>query len=128
MNKFLQVLLFFLMVSISELALASSGAYLAGRQAILDHNFVTASKFQTQSVSADPANSKLLEGLMISFVAQGSVDEAVSIAEAYKANGNVSQISQMILSAEMIKEGQNKTLLNFLNNSDEITPILKEKT
>ena len=83
MNKFLQVLLFFLMVSISELALASSGAYLAGRQAISDHNFVTASKFQTQSVSADPANSKLLEGLMISFVAQGSVDEAISIAEVY---------------------------------------------
>ena len=107
MNKFLQVLLFFLMVSISELALASSGAYLAGRQAISDHNFVTASKFQTQSVSADPANSKLLEGLMISFVAQGSVDEAVSIAEAYKANGNVSQISQMILLTAMIKDGKN---------------------
>ena len=87
MNKFLQVLLFLLMVSISELALASSGAYLAGRQAISDHNFVTASKFQTQSVSADPANSKLLEGLMISFIAQGSVGEAIPIAEVYKATG-----------------------------------------
>ena len=105
MNKFLQVLLVFLLVSISELASASSGAYLAGRQAISDHNFVTASKFQSSSVSADPGNSKLLEGLMISFIAQGSVDEAVSIAEVYKDNGSVSQISQMILLASMIKDG-----------------------
>ena len=126
MNKFLQVLLFFLMVLISELVLASSGAYLAGRQAISDHNFVTASKFQTQSVSADPANSKLLEGLMISFVAQGSVDEAISIAEANKANGNVSQISQMILLTAMIKDGQTEAFLDFVKNASETTPILKD--
>ena len=63
---------------------------------------------------------------MISFIAQGSVGKAITIAETNKVDGNLSQISQMILSAAMIKEGQNKTLLNFLNNSDEITPILKD--
>ena len=126
MNKFLQVLLVFLVVSISELASASSGAYLAGRQAISDHNFVTASKFQARSISADPANSKLLEGLMISFIAQGSVDEAVSIAEVYKDTGSVSQISQMILLASMIKDGQTEAFLNFVKNASEITPILKD--
>ena len=83
MNKFSQVLLLFMVVSIPELASASAGAYLAGRQAISDHNFVTASKFQVRSISADPANSKLLESLMISFIAQGSVDEAVSICLLY---------------------------------------------
>ena len=96
MNKFLQALLVFLVVSISEPASASSGAYLAGRQAISDHNFVTASKFQARSISADPANFKLLEGLMISFIAQGSVDEAVSIAEVYKDTGSESQILSLI--------------------------------
>ena len=126
MNKFLQVLLVFLVVSISELASASSGAYLAGRQAISDHNFVTASKFQARSISADPANSKLLESLMISFIAQGSVDEAVSIAEVYKDTGSVSQISQMILLASMIKDGQTEAFLNFVKNASEITPILKD--
>ena len=126
MNKFLQVLLLSLVVSISELASASSGAYLAGRQAISDHNFVTASKFQARSISADPANSKLLEGLMISFIAQGSVDEAVSIAEVYKDTGSVSQISQMILLASMIKDGQTEAFLNFVKNASEITPILKD--
>ena len=126
MNKFLQVLLVFLVVSISELASASSGAYLAGRQAISDHNFVTASKFQARSISADPANSKLLESLMISFIAQGSVDEAISIAEVYKGNGNVSQISQMILLASMVKDGQTKAFLDFVKNASEITPKLKD--
>ena len=126
MNKFLQALLVFLVVSISEPATASSGAYLAGRQAISDHNFVTASKFQAKSVSADPQNFKLLEGLMISFIAQGSVDEAVSIAEVYQDTGSVSQISQMILLASMIKDGQTETFLNFVKNASEITPILKD--
>ena len=126
MNKFLQLLLLSLVVSISELASASSGAYLAGRQAISDHNFVTASKFQARSISADPANSKLLEGLMISFIAQGSIDEAVSIAEVYKDTGSVSQISQMILLASMIKDGQTEAFLNFVKNASEITPILKD--
>ena len=126
MKYFFKILFLTLSVSFTESALASSGAYLAGRQAISDHNFVTASKFQAKSVSADPSNSKLLESLMISFIAQGSVDKAITIAETHKIDGNLSQISQMILSAAMIKEGQNKTLLNFLNNSDEITPILKD--
>ena len=126
MKYFFKILFLTLSVSFTESALASSGAYLAGRQAISDHNFVTASKFQAKSVSADPSNSKLLESLMISFIAQGSVGKAITIAETHKIDGNLSQISQMILSAAMIKEGQNKTLLNFLNNSDEITPILKD--
>mgnify|MGYP001185306762 FL=1 len=126
MNKFLQALLVFLVVSISEPASSSSGAYLAGRQAISDHNFVTASKFQARSISADPANFKLLEGLMISFIAQGSVDEAVSIAEVYKDTGSESQISQMVLLASMIKDGQTETFLNFVKNASEITPILKD--
>ena len=126
MNKFLHVLMLFLVVSISELASASSGPYLAGRQAISDHNFVAASKFQSRSVSTDPENSKLLEDLMISFLAQGSVDEAVSIAEVYKGNGSASQISQMILLASMIKDGKTKAFLNFVKNASEITPILKD--
>ena len=126
MNKFLQVLLLFPVVSISEIASASSGAYLAGRQAISNHNFVIASKFQARSLSADPANSKLLEGLMISFISQGSVDEATSIAEVYKDKGNSSQISQMILLASMIKDGKKKAALNFIKEAAETTPILQD--
>ena len=120
------MLVLFLAVSIAEQGSASSGAYLAGRQAISDQNFVTASEFQTQSVSVDPSNSKLLEGLMISFIAQGSVDKAISIAEVYKDNGNKSQISQMILSASLIKDGRTEAFLSFIKDASKITPILKD--
>ncbi|MDG1677163.1 MAG: tetratricopeptide repeat protein [Paracoccaceae bacterium] len=126
MNKIFQILVLFLAVSIAEQGSASSGAYLAGRQAISDHNFVTASEFQTKSVSVDPSNSKLLEGLMISFIAQGSVDKAISIAEVYKDNGNQSQISQMILSASLIKDGRTEAFLSFIKDASKITPILKD--
>ena len=126
MNKIFQTLVLFLAVSFAEQGSASSGAYLAGRQAISDHNFVTASEFQTKSVSADPSNSKLLEGLMISFIAQGSVDKAISIAEVYKDNGNQSQISQMILSASLIKDGRTEAFLSFIKDASKITPILKD--
>ena len=104
MKNFFKILFLMLSVSFTESTLASSGSYLAGRQAISDHNFVTASKFQAKSVSADPSNSKLLESLMISFIAQGSVGKAITIAETHKIDGNLSQISQMILSAAMIKD------------------------
>ena len=126
MKNFLQFFLLFLIVSISELASASSGAYLAGRQAISDHNFVTASKFQARSISVDPENSKLLEGLMISFISQGLVDDAISIAKVYKDQGNSSQISQMILSASMIKDGKKKAALDFIKEAAETTPILQD--
>ena len=126
MNKIFQTLVLFLAVSIAEKGSASSGAYLAGRQAISDHNFVTASEFQTKSVSADSSNSKLLEGLMISFIAQGSVDKAISIAEVYQDNGNLSQISQMILSASLIKDGRTEAFLSFIKDASKITPILKD--
>ena len=98
MKNFFKILFLMLSVLFTESTLASSGAYLAGRQAISDHNFVIASKFQAKSVSADPSNSKLLESLMISFIAQGSVGKAITIAETNKVDGNLSQISQMILS------------------------------
>ena len=126
MTKIFQIIVLILAVSIAEQGSASSGAYLAGRQAISDHNFVTASEFQTKSVSADPSNSKLLEGLMISFIAQGSVDKAISIAEVYKDNGNQSQISQMILSASLIKDGRTEAFLSFIKDASKITPILKD--
>jgi tetratricopeptide (TPR) repeat protein len=126
MTKIIQIIVLFLAVSIAEQGSASSGAYLAGRQAISDHNFVTASEFQTKSVSVDPSNSKLLEGLMISFIAQGSVDKAISIAEVYKDNGNQSQISQMILSASLIKDGRTEAFLSFIKDASKITPILKD--
>jgi tetratricopeptide (TPR) repeat protein len=74
----------------------------------------------------DPSNSKLLEGLMISFIAQGSVDKAISIAEVYKDNGNQSQISQMILSASLIKDGRTEAFLSFIKDASKITPILKD--
>ena len=70
MKSFFKILFLMLSVSFAESALASSGVYLAGRQAISDHNFVIASKFQEKSLSADPSNSKLLESLMISFIAR----------------------------------------------------------
>ena len=126
MNKIFHTIVLFLAVSIAEQGSASSGAYLAGRQAISDHNFVTASEFQTKSVSVDPSNFKLLEGLMISFIAQGSVDKAISIAEVYKDNGNQSQISQMILSASLIKDGRTEAFLSFIKDASKITPILKD--
>ena len=126
MNKIFQIIVLFLAVSIAEQGSASSGAYLAGRQAISDHNFVTASEFQTKSVSVDPSNAKLLEGLMISFIAQGSVHKAISIAEVYKDNGNQSQISQMILSASLIKDGRTEAFLSFIKDASKITPILKD--
>jgi tetratricopeptide (TPR) repeat protein len=126
MTKICQKIVLFLAVSIAEQGSASSGAYLAGRQAISDHNFVTASEFQTKSVSVDPSNAKLLEGLMISFIAQGSVDKAISIAEVYKDNGNQSQISQMILSASLIKDGRTEAFLSFIKDASKITPILKD--
>ena len=87
MNKFLQVLLFFSDGFDFRASVGVVRSIFGRKTGYSDHNFVTASKFQTQSVSADPANSKLLEGLMISFVAQGSVDEAISIAEVYKPTG-----------------------------------------
>ena len=126
MNKIFCIFALLLVVSTAEQGRASSGAYLAGRQAISDHNFVIASEFQTKNVSADPSNPKLLEGLMISFIGQGSVEQAISIAEVYKDNGNLSQISQMILSAKLIKDGRTEDFLSFIKDASEITPILKD--
>ena len=126
MKNFFKVLFSVLAVSISEMASASSGAYLAGRQAVSDHNFVTASKFQTKSVSVDPSNAKLLESLMVSYLAQGSVGRAISIAEVYRSNGYTNQISQMILSAALLKNGKNETFLRFVKDASKITPILKD--
>jgi tetratricopeptide (TPR) repeat protein len=54
------------------------------------------------------------------------VDKAISIAEVYKDNGNQSQISQMILSASLIKDGRTEAFLSFIKDASKITPILKD--
>ena len=81
------------------LAQSKSGAYLAGRHALQNNDFDTASQFFSRALVRDPGNAGLMEDTVLSFLATGQLDRAMPVAIAIEDQGLRSQVANMIVLA-----------------------------
>ena len=88
-----------------SLADENAGAYLAGRQALLDSNYEDAARYYTRALTADPRNPALLENLTVAQLALGEIKRALPVAQQMQALELHSQIGNMVLVAGMIEAG-----------------------
>jgi tetratricopeptide (TPR) repeat protein len=84
----------------------SAGAYLAGRQALLESNYEQAARYYTRALAADPRNPTLLENLTVAQLALGNVRRALPVAQQMQDMDLKSQIGNMVLVAGSILEGE----------------------
>jgi tetratricopeptide (TPR) repeat protein len=98
----------------------SAGAYLAGRQALLDSNYEQAARYYTRALAADPRNPTLLENLTVAQLALGNVRRALPVAQQMQDMDLKSQIGNMVLVAGSILEGE----FGLLTGPEEEQPVV----
>lgn len=93
-----------------------SGAYLAARQAQIEHDFAAAAQYYSQALTRDRANPVIMEAAVASFLSLGDVDKAVSIARAMDELDLRSQIANMALVAKKVADEDYDIVLDRLGD------------
>lgn len=102
-----------------------AGAYLAGNQANRDNNYEQAARFYSQALARDPSNPYLLQNALLSYVAKGDVDRSVAIARKIQSGQFASQLADLVVLAQSIREGEFSEAEAILDDSAEIfSPLL----
>ena len=101
-----------------------AGPYLAARSAAMQSDFEQAASYFTQALTRDPGNVDLMESAMVSQLALGRLDRAIPIATAMQAAGETSQVSQVVLTADLIRRGEFEALLEGDGESRRIGPLV----
>ena len=93
------------------MAKEASGAYLAARQARYDHDFTAAAEYFTRALTEDQSNPAIMENAVVAHVALGNFDRALPIARKIEADDLRSQVAQMVLVAEDVRQQEYDALL-----------------
>jgi tetratricopeptide (TPR) repeat protein len=89
-----------------------SGAYLAGRHAVMESDFAAVAEYHTRALEFDPDNPALMESRIVALLALGRADEAAPGAHRMEAMGLNSQVAHMIAVSDLIARGEYATLLS----------------
>ncbi|MEO9651038.1 MAG: tetratricopeptide repeat protein [Roseobacter sp.] len=120
----LAVLGFFVAASAPLSAQSIAGPYLAARSAAVQNDFSQAASYFTQALARDPSNVALMDSAVVSQLAIGRLDRAIPIAMAMESAGQVSQIAQLVLIADLIKRGEFDSLVGPESEGRGIGPLV----
>ncbi|APX89558.1 hypothetical protein BV394_07390 [Brevirhabdus pacifica] len=82
-----------------------AGSYLAARQASADNEFRIAAQYYTRALAEDRDNAILMESLIVSYMGLGQIDKAITVARQMESAKADSQIAQLILLGDAIRNG-----------------------
>ncbi len=88
------------------------GAYLAARQASLEHDYRAAARYFSRALAQDPSNPAILESAVVAYLSLGELDRAVPIARKIENDGLRSQVAFTALVADAVKRGAWDELLD----------------
>ena len=101
-----------------------AGPYLAARSAAIQSDFEQAASYYTQALARDPSNVELMESAVLSQLALGRLERALPIAQAMQATGQVSQVAQLVLTADLVQRGEFSILLEREVSGQGIGPLV----
>lgn len=102
-----------------------AGAYLAGNQANRDNNYEEAARYYSQALARDPSNPFLLNNALLAFVGKGDVDRAVAIARKVSSGQIPSQLADMVLLSNAVKNEDYDEAQAVLNDATgRFSPLL----
>jgi tetratricopeptide (TPR) repeat protein len=100
-----------LMLPMTAQAQSVSGAYLAGRHAVMENDFAAGADYHTRALEFDPDNPALMEAQVVAFVGLGRADEAAPGAHRMEALGLNSQVAHMVAVADLVAQGDFAAIL-----------------
>lgn len=104
----------------------AAGAYLAANQANLENDYQSAARFYTRALESDPNNPFLLQNALLSQVARGDMEAAAALAKTMKDIGVESQLTDLVVLAELIRSEDFAGASDLLNDGQErFSPLLQ---
>ncbi|ACL99940.1 tetratricopeptide repeat protein [Cereibacter sphaeroides] len=88
-----------------------AGAYLAARVAAAGSDYRSAADWFTRALAADPSNTSLIEGALISDFSLGEIEKAVPLATRLTESGNGAQAAALVLLADRAKREEYQAIL-----------------
>lgn len=101
-----------------------SGAYLAARHASYASDYKAGAEYYTKALIRDPSNISLMENALMSFVGLGEMNRAVPVARKMAADGAVSQISRMVLVADLAQNEEFDAIIAMFDKGEAIGPLV----
>ncbi|MBJ6373050.1 tetratricopeptide repeat protein [Sedimentitalea arenosa] len=102
----------------------SAGSYLAGRSALGASDFAAAAEYYSRALGRDRDNPKLMESVVLSQLALGRIDRALSVAEYMEDLGLRSQAAHMVVVADLVANGRYDDLLARKSETHGIGPLV----
>ncbi|WP_343116549.1 tetratricopeptide repeat protein [Ostreiculturibacter nitratireducens] len=102
-----------------------AGPYLAARTASIENDYEAAATYFTRALIADPSNPLLLEYAIVAQVALGEVDRAVPIARQIDQIEAVSQLGNLVILADLAKQGDYTGALAELDGGRAAGPLVE---
>jgi tetratricopeptide (TPR) repeat protein len=104
----------------------AAGAYLAANQANLENDYEAAARFYSRALERDPNNPYLLQNALLAQVAKGDMEASVTLAKTMSDIGIESQLTDLVLLADLIKSEDFSGASELLNDGQErFSPLLQ---
>ena len=103
-----------------------SGAYLAGRQALMANDFDTAARQYGRALEVDPGNSFLTENTIISLLALGRIADARPFAEQLAEADGDRPLARLTILANLAMADDWDGILDVAANAPETDPISRK--
>ncbi len=94
-----------------------SGSYLAARHASIERDAGAAAEFYRLALSKDPKNNELLDRAFISSLANGSIDEAVKLANRVIKIDKSNRVARLVLGVHDLKIKRYEAARRNINQS-----------
>ena len=103
---------------------SQSGAYLAGRHALQNSDFASASGFFSRALTLDPGNPDLMEDTVLSFLATGQLNRAMPVATRMEELGLRSQVAHMVVLAGLADQERFDDIIARDASSQGVGPLV----
>lgn len=114
----------FLTLALPALANPDPGAYLAGRQAVVDHKYALAAEYFERALRSRPDHAALMENLLAAYLALGNLEKAAPIARQM-INANIhSQAANMTALVDSATKAAWGDVLTHLDEGHVISPLI----
>ena len=101
-----------------------AGSYLAARSAAIQNDYEQAADYFTLALARDPGNLELMDNALVAHLALGRLDRALPIAKAMESIGQTSQVTQLVLTADMVQREDYDPLLEGIPDGQRIGPLV----
>ena len=102
-----------------------AGPYLAANRAFEHGSFNAAARYYVQAMAADPANRRLKQSAMVSFVSAGDFMAAAAIANTMRANNESDVFVDLVVLVDLARKAEYGAAITLMSQyDDQLPPML----